>query len=79
MDLLENLLLALLPAVLCLWAYRAGARSQVRERRDAAPPTAAPLSERKQPKETPEERRLRQIMANVEAYDGTAKGQKEVV
>lgn len=86
MDLLEKLLLILLPAALCLWAYRAGARSQVREKMDAETPGCAPLSDRavarakgKPRGQTAEERRMQQIMANVEAYDGTSRGQKEVV
>ena len=77
MDLLENLLLALLPAALCFWAYRQGLRDGGKE--TEKPPRLVLRPRGKRPAETPEERRLRQIMANVEAYDGTAKGQKEVV
>lgn len=99
MELLEKLLLILLPAALCLWAYRQGIRDgmakeagpgrpggQVREKMDAEAPGCAPLSDRavarakgKPRGQTPEERRMQQIMANVEAYDGTSRGQKEVV
>lgn len=78
MDFLENLLLALLPAALCLWAYRQGLRDGM-GKAGGKPPAPIVRPRGKQPKETPEERRLRQIMANVEAYDGTSKGQKEVV
>lgn len=78
MELLENLLLALLPAAVVLLSYRQGIRDGMAKEK-GIPPAPVARVKGKPPGQTAEERRMQQIMANVEAYDGTAKGQKEVV
>ena len=78
MEILEHLLLALLPAGLCLWAYRQGIRDGM-AKESGIPPEPVARAKGKPRGQTAEERRMQQIMADVEAYDGTSRGQKEVV
>jgi len=76
---MEMILLALCPAVLALWAYRQGLRDGMAKAQGQPPERIATRPKRKPPAPSAEQRRLEQILANVEAYDGTSYGQKEVV
>ena len=78
MDSLGNLLLVLLSAAIAILSYRQGLRDGMAKEK-GIPPAPVARVKGKPPGQTAEERRMQQIMANVEAYDGTAKGQKEVV
>ena len=63
--------------VLTFWAYRRGIRDGMRIR-DGKAPEALVRRPAAKPRESRELRRLGAILANVDAYDGTSAGQKEV-
>lgn len=58
--------------------YRLGLRDGLRAGRGKAPEVIL-SPQAKADKPTPEQRRYDAILANIDAYDGTANGQKEVM
>ena len=84
---MRELMLALAPALLALWAYRAGLRDGMAAAGAEGPPPAGAVKKaaaglraraRAAKADRAGLRRLGEIMANVDAYDGTGDNQREV-
>lgn len=77
---LRDVALMIIPALLVLLAYRAGVRDGAKKA-DGKPlsPVLPAVKLRGKSKEPRELKKMREILANVEAYDGTPKNQKKVM
>lgn len=71
------IVLAVLCPLLAIWAYRQGIRDgQAIRTQEPLRPLIRPLQRATQA--NPEAERLGRILANIESYDGTGKGQRRV-
>ena len=68
----------MIPCVIAVWAYRQGIKDGMRAK-DGNAPAEIIKKPGVKPIESNEIKRLNAILANIDAYDGTAAGQKEVV
>ena len=63
-----------------VWCYRLGLRDGLRAARGEAPvPVGTGGGRAKAGQPTAEQKRYDAILANIDAYDGTEKGQREVI
>ena len=68
----------LIPCIAVLSAYRQGIKDGMRMK-DGKEPVDIIKKPVTKPKESKEIKRLNAILANIDSYDGTAAGQKEVM
>lgn len=64
--------------ILCIYCIKFGMRMAERPEETAKEPTFNVPKKEKKVEISPEEQRYIDILANIEAYDGTANGQKEI-
>lgn len=69
---------AVLYAMFCIGVYRAGLRDGMKREKGLPPERVMQHHERKTRQQREQETRMNKIMQNIDAYDGTGKGQKEV-
>lgn len=70
------IVLSILCPVCCLWAYRQGLKDNIRiDKGEDLKPIVKPHSKPKQNKQVD---RISALLNNIDSYDGSKKGQKEI-